>query len=163
VVPQGVLVLGCFEPVNGTCPVGCPDCDCAAPDTPIATPKGEREIASLRVGDLVYSVENDGVVVVPIVQVNRVEVRDHQVVSVELDDGRYLRVSPRHPLAEVGTFADLVQGVDLGGKSVESARLVPYAGRYTYDILPGSSSGTYFAAGALIGSTLKGESTVPAP
>jgi hypothetical protein len=33
---------------------------------------------------------------------------------------------------------------------------VPYEHPFTYDILPGSESGTYFASGALIGSTLGG-------
>jgi hypothetical protein len=33
--------------------------------------------------------------------------------------------------------------------------IVPYGHPYTYDILPASKSGTYFAAGVLIGSTLK--------
>jgi hypothetical protein len=42
---------------------------CAAPDTPIATPQGERSIAELRVGDLVYSVDNDAIVAVPIARV----------------------------------------------------------------------------------------------
>jgi hypothetical protein len=38
---------------------------------------------------------------------------------------------------------------------VMAARLVPYTHEATYDILPGSSTGAYFAAGALVGSTLK--------
>lgn len=35
-----------------------------------------------------------------------------------------------------------------------SAEVVPYQHAFTYDVLPGSSTGTYFAAGALMGSTL---------
>ena len=31
---------------------------------------------------------------------------------------------------------------------------VPYRHEYTYDILPASDSGTYFAGGVLVGSTL---------
>src|SRR5262249_1382273 len=43
VVP-GPITMGpaCTQPVNGTCPVGCPLCKCASPDTPIATPQGDR-------------------------------------------------------------------------------------------------------------------------
>jgi hypothetical protein len=37
---------------------------------------------------------------------------------------------------------------------VASAELVPYGYDATYDVLPASSTGTYFVAGALIGSTL---------
>jgi hypothetical protein len=31
---------------------------CASPDTPIATPDGDKPIASLHAGDLVYSVDH---------------------------------------------------------------------------------------------------------
>jgi hypothetical protein len=47
---QGPVATGpaCTAPVNGTCPMGCaPLCKCAAPDTPIATPDGNKPIASL--------------------------------------------------------------------------------------------------------------------
>ncbi len=40
-----------------------------------------------------------------------------------------------------------------------SVETVPYAHEMTYDILPGSDSGTYFASGALVGSTLASEGT----
>jgi len=40
------------------------------------------------------------------------------------------------------------------GVRVLDARLVDYDEGFTYDILPASDSGTYFAGGALIGSTL---------
>lgn len=153
-VNQGPSVLGCFEPVNGTCPQGCPNCDCAAPDTPIATPTGERPIASLAVGDLVYSVDEHGIVVVPIVQVNRVHVENHHVMRVLLDDGTVLRISPRHPRFGSGVFADLGAGSELGERTVLEAKPVAYDLPFTHDILPGSSTGAYFAGGALIGSTL---------
>ncbi len=153
-VNVGPTRLGCVDAVEGTCPMGCPECVCAAGDTPIATPGGERPIASLRVGDLVYSVDGDGTVVVPIVRVNRTPVAHHQVLAVRLEDGRQIRVSPGHPLADRGTFADLAPGSTLGEQRVLSVQLVPYREPYTYDILPGSASGVYYAAGALIGSTL---------
>ena len=38
--------------------------------------------------------------------------------------------------------------------SVQTIELIPYAYDRTYDILPSSSTGSYFAAGALLGSTL---------
>jgi hypothetical protein len=47
---------------------------CAAPDAPIAAPLGERAIADLRVGDLVYSFVNGAVRAVPIVQATRTPV-----------------------------------------------------------------------------------------
>jgi hypothetical protein len=131
------------------CPV------CASPDTPIATPTGERSIADLRVGDWVYSVEDGATVVVPIVRVGRTPVARHRVVRVALRDGRTLEISAGHPTADGRVFGDLRAGGWLDGHEIVSADLVPYAFPFTYDVLPGSKTGTYFAAGALVGSTLR--------
>jgi hypothetical protein len=128
---------------------------CASPDTPIATPEGERAIAELRAGDLVYSVDHGATVAVPLLGVGSTRVENHRVVRLVLDDGRVLEVSPRHPTADGRRFADLVPGSRLDERHVVvSAELVPYHYERTYDVLPASSTGTYFAAGALIGSTL---------
>jgi hypothetical protein len=67
-----------------------------------------------------------------------------------------LRISPRHATADGRLFADLVAGDLLGEVVVVSAQLVTYEGEFTYDILPASSTGAYFAGGALIGSTITG-------
>jgi hypothetical protein len=129
---------------------------CAAPDTPIATPTGERAIAELRAGDLVYSVDDGAVVAVPLLRAGSVRVTDHAVVRVVLDDGNVLEVSPLHPLADGRHFSDLVAGSKLDpAHVVDHAELVPYRFERTYDILPASSTGTYFASGALLGSTLE--------
>jgi hypothetical protein len=128
---------------------------CAAPDTPIATPHGERAIAELAPGDLVYSVDASGIVVVPIAQVGSTLVANHRVVHVELAGGTVLEISAGHPTADGRTFADLLAGGQLDpNHAILSAEMVEYAHARTYDILPGSSAGTYFAGGALIGSTL---------
>jgi len=133
----------------GMCPV------CASPETPIATPDGERAMASLRVGDLVYSVDRDAIVAVPLLKVEHTSVARHRVVRVVLEDGRVLEISPGHPTADGRTFGDLLVGSKLDtAHSVLSAEIVPYTYDATFDILPASSTGTYFAAGALIGSTL---------
>jgi hypothetical protein len=128
---------------------------CAAPTTKIATPAGEREIAELRVGDLVYSVDDGAIVTVPIVQLGSTRVVQHQVMRLELENGGVLEVSPGHPTADGRLFGDLSRGQLLDEQTrIVDSRLVPYAYDRTYDILPASDSGTYFAAGALIGSTL---------
>jgi len=128
---------------------------CASPETPIATPDGERSMASLRVGDLVYSVDRNAIVVVPLLEVEHTSVARHRVVRVVLEDGRVLEISPAHPTADGRTFGDLLAGSKLDtAHAVHSAELVPYTYDATFDILPASSTGTYFAAGALIGSTL---------
>jgi hypothetical protein len=127
---------------------------CASPDTPIATPDGERPIAELRVGDLVYSVDHDAIRPVAIAQVNRTPVTSHRVVRVTVSGGRVLEISGPHPTADGRSFADLGPDSDLDGTPVESVEVVPYRHHFTYDILPASDSGTYFAAGMRIGSTL---------
>lgn len=133
---------------RGNCPI------CAAPNTPIATPSGERPIAALRPGDLVYSVDGAAIVAVPLVRVGHTRVASHHVMRVTLENGRMLEVSPGHPTADGRTFAKLEAGTTLDGQRVVSSELVPYRFDATYDVLPASSTGTYFAAGALIGSTL---------
>src|SRR6478736_1529267 len=151
--PDCMRTITCTDGIwqwgGGMCPI------CASPETPIATPDGERSIASLRVGDLVYSVDRDAIAVVPLLKVEHTSVARHRVVRVVLEDGRVLEISPGHPTADGRTFGDLLAGSKLDtAHSVLSAELVPYTYDATFDILPASSTGTYFAAGALIGSTL---------
>ncbi len=156
VVPAGpVGPAQCTPPTeDGTCPPGCPDCDCAAPDTPVATPDGARAIADLRVGDQVFSIDRDRLQAVPIKQISRVRVRNHHVFIARLSSGATVEMSGRHPTADGRTFAQLRVGDSLAGHTIVALVRVPYGQDYTYDILPDSDTGTYFAAGALVGSTL---------
>jgi hypothetical protein len=142
--------------VLGTCPQGCiSGCPCTAPTTPIATPTGDRPIADLRAGDLVYSVHRGAFAVVPIKLVHRTAVAPtHQVVEVRLAHGVLLQITPAHPTADGRSFADLRRGDRLDGVLVEAVRVVPYGQDFTYDILPDSDSGAYVAGGVLIGSAL---------
>ena len=78
----------------------------------------------------------------------------HHVVRVRLTDGRTLELSPGHPTADGRTFGDLVAGGTLDGASIASVETIPYGYANTYDILPASSTGDYFAAGLRVGSTL---------
>jgi hypothetical protein len=171
--PQGDPTSACLPPGG---PIGQPDaatlggccacgsdgfcsspCVCASPDTPIATPFGDRPIASIAVGDLVLSVDHGVVVTVPVVRTKRTPVHDHRVIEVVVAGGAVLHVSAGHPTADGRWFGDLRPGDSLGGVDVIAARVVPYVHDATYDILPASDTGAYFAAGALIGSTLSAE------
>jgi hypothetical protein len=144
--------------------MGCaPLCKCTAPDTPVETPDGERRIADLQVGDLVYSVDHDAVRVVPIALTNRIRVFGHEVARVRLAGGEVLEISGTHPTADGRSFDDLEAGDYLGEARVISIEKVPYSLPYTYDILPASSTGTYFAGGAWIGSTLNSENCGTGP
>lgn len=138
----------------GTCPLGCASCVCASPDSPIATPDGERPIRDLAAGDLVYSVHRGQVVAVPIALAVHVPAPNHTIVEITLENGRVIEMSPKHPTADGRTFADLRAGASLAGVVITAARMKPFAFVETYDILPDSDTGTYFAAGALVGSTL---------
>jgi hypothetical protein len=137
---------------DGTCSI----CKCAAPDTPIATPQGERSIADLRPGDLVYSVDGEEIRAVPIVRVNRTPVVGHHVLHVSFENGRSIDMTAEHPLPDGRPLSVLSAGSELMGSIVTSVTRVAYRHAATYDILPDSRSGSYFASGVLIGSTLTG-------
>jgi hypothetical protein len=127
---------------------------CASPNTLIATPAGERAIAELGLGDLVYSNDHGAIVAVPIVRIRRNPVHDHRVVRVVFESGRTLEVSGSHPLGDGRSFEDLRAGSRVGDAGIVSATSIPYQYDATYDILPASETGIYFAAGVPIGSTL---------
>jgi hypothetical protein len=134
------------EPV---CPI------CASPDTPIATPSGPRPIAELRVGDLVYSVDDEALVAVPVLRVGNTPVHGHHVLRVSLDDGIALEISAGHPTADGRRFSELEPGSALDDQHrVVAVERVPYLYARTYDILPASSSGTYVAGDVLVGTSL---------
>ncbi len=157
-VPGPVSVVHSCQPADQPCPMGCRTCMCAAPDTPIETPDGERPIVELVAGDLVYSMEGGERVLVPLLRVNRTPVSpQHAMVRVRLVGGRSISMSPGHPTADGRTFGDFVPGDHLGQLEVEAVQTVPYGLPFTVDILPASTTGTYFAAGALVGSTLARE------
>ena len=73
---------------------------------------------------------------------------------VVLSSGAVLEISEAHPTADGRTFGELAAGDRLGPEAVAAVESVPYRFSETFDILPASDSGTYFAEGALIGSTL---------
>jgi hypothetical protein len=102
----------------------------------------------------VYSVDENAVRAVPVVRVKQQLVKHHHVVRVTTSDGRTLEVSAGHPTADGRTFGDLRTHELLDGHAIESVEMIPYLHDATYDILPASDTGTYFAAGMQIGSTL---------
>ena len=105
---------------------------------------------------MVFSVDGNGVRPVKVARVKRQLVYNHRVVRVTTADGRVLEISAPHPTADGRTFSDLRPTDVLDGHTLQSVEVVAYTHEYTYDILPESDSGLYFAAGMLIGSTLSG-------
>ena len=129
---------------------------CASSDTPIATADGDRPIASLCAGDLVYSADRQSLHLVPLLRVSRTAVFHHHLIEIILANGSVLRMSAGHPTADGRFFGDVQAADRVDGVAVLSRREVPYDDAYTYDILPASDSHTYVAAGVLVGSTLGG-------
>jgi len=152
ILAQGPLNNGICRGGDGTCFY----CECTAADTPVATPTGDRAIAELRPGDLVYSVHDRQIRAVPILRTNRVPVENHRMLRVRFASGSVIEMSPGHPTAEQVPIASLSVGQELAGECVVGIASVPYTQPYTYDILPASDSGSYFADGVLVGSTLFG-------
>jgi hypothetical protein len=107
------------------------------------------------VGDLVFSIDHGQRTAVPLRETHKAPVTNHRVIEVVLRDGPILQISAAHPTADGRSFGQLHAGDWMGGLDVASARVVPYSFEATYDILPDSDTGTYFAGGALIGSTLR--------
>ena len=155
----GALCVGMGAPTCGTLSSTTLSCRfdsvCASPETLIATPSGERRIVELVPGDLVYSVDRNGLQAVPLLRVGHTVVYNHHVIQLTTADGAVLEMSAGHPTADGRTFGQLRSGDMLDGALIESSRTIPYRFSQTYDILPASDTGTYVAAGKLVGSTLR--------
>jgi hypothetical protein len=137
---------------------GPPQCPiCLALGTRIDTPRGEIAVQDLRIGDFVWTSDADGArVSAPLIAVGNTPVpATHIVVRVALDDARLLYVSPGHPTADGRRVGDLAPGDSLDGARIASVERVAYSGGATYDILPAGATGTYWANGVLLGSTLR--------
>jgi len=124
---------------------------CNSPHTLISVPGGAVPIRDLKPGDLVLS---DGMAAVPILKVSKVKAVNHIVCRLAFDDGVILEISPSHPLPDGRRIGDLQVGDSADGRRILKAERIPYVHSHTYDILPDSRSGTYYANGIRVGSTL---------
>ena len=138
-------------------PAGEPPCPiCLARGTMIATPDGDVAIEDIRVGMRVWSIDDAGRrIVANVVQIGQTRVPDsHRMVRLVLDDGRSLRASTGHPLADGRLLASVKAGDRVLGATVVSATLEPYDGGATFDLLTDSPDHTYIADGIPLASTL---------
>jgi hypothetical protein len=151
------LPLGCISKQEylscqrTVCPI------CLSAGTEIAADKGWKQVTILKPGDLVWSINTVGQkVLVPIIKVSKRAVpQGTQLLHISLQDGRSLLISPNHPTASGLPFKDIEVGDSLDHSKVISINLTIYKDGFTFDILPQSYSGDYWANGVLVGSTLK--------
>lgn len=143
--------------VSARTPTGAPPCPiCLAASTFISTPDGRVRVTEIKPGTLVWTAKTDGTkVAAPVLEVGSMEApAGHHMVRVVLADGRELRASPGHPTADRRLLGSLAAGDLLDGSRIVWWELVPYAGERTYDLLPAGPTGTYWADGILLSSTL---------
>jgi hypothetical protein len=106
---------------------------------------------------MVWSMHQGKMQAVRIRATQRVHVQDHSMARIQLQNGFVLEISGEHPTGDGRSLWDLKPGETLGNVQIEGLTVVPYAGSFTYDILPDSDSGTYFVHGMLLGSTMFGQ------
>ncbi len=132
-------------------------CRCLPPSTLISTPSGQQTIATLRIGDLVWTRNVHGEQVIrPIAFVGSIAVpQNHQVLHMVLDDGRQLSTSPLHPDVDNNPLVYLKKGSCYDNAIIIRSELKDYGGERTWDLLPEGETGLYWANNILISSTLK--------
>lgn len=139
-------------------PTGPPMCPiCLAATTMIDTPDGAVPVTGVQPGMVVWTQALDGRrVAARVLEVGSVPVPStHLMVNLVLADGRAVLASPGHRTGGGRALGELAVGDAVDGSTVVSWELVPYTGGRTYDLLPAGATGTYWAGGILLASTLK--------
>jgi hypothetical protein len=136
-------------------PGGCPIC--LEPGTSIATPGGDVPVALIQPGDLVWTTDSFGKRIAAAVErvTSRATPGPHLMLRLALSDGRVLVAAGAHPAAD-GTFLrQLEVGSPYDGATIAAVDWVQSTASMTFDLLPAGPTGTYWANGILVGSTLK--------
>ena len=145
--------------VSSRTPTGAPNCPiCLAAATLISTPAGNVRVTDIKPGLLVWTAGADGArIAAPVLEVGSIQVpAGHMMVQLVLSDGRELLASPGHRTGDGRQLGSLAVGDHLDGSTITRWELVPYSGDRTYDLLPAGKTGTYWASGILLSSTLHG-------
>jgi hypothetical protein len=154
---KGTVRVDGVVTVQSKTAAGPPNCPiCLAASTLIATPSGPVRVVDIQPGMLVWTTSRDGKrVAVPVLEVGNTQVPSgHLVVHLQLVDGRELLASPGHRVADGRALGALAAGDKLDGSTIRLWELVPYSGGRTYDLRPAGPTGTYWANGILLSTTL---------
>ena len=157
VMVAGTVRVDGLVTVSDRTPSGPPNCPiCLAAATLIATPNGPVRVTDIRTGMLVWTAAADGTkVAAPVVAIGSIEVpAGHTMVHLVLADGRELLASPGHRTSDGRQLGALAVGDRLDGATVKQWELTPYLEDRTYDLLPAGPTGTYWANGIRLASTL---------
>ena len=158
--PTGV-VGGVVRGEDGGCkPIPC-FLRCLPASAEILTPAGEVSVASLAIGDEVWTQDVHGTrIAASLLAVRATPVTGaHHLVEVALADGRTVRGSPAHPAADGRLLGALLPGDELDGSTVVAVVERAYEGDATWDLLPAGPTGVYWSDGVLLGSTLAAPGT----
>ncbi|HEY8952494.1 MAG TPA: Hint domain-containing protein [Candidatus Dormibacteraeota bacterium] len=150
--------------VSSRLPTGAPNCPiCLAAGTLIATPAGNVQVTDIKPGMLVWTATAAGArIAAPVLEVGSTQVpAGHLMVHLVMADGRELLASPGHRTADGRALGSLAAGEALDGSTISRWELVPYSGDRTYDLLPAGPTGTYWANGIQLSSTLQGVAMGP--
>lgn len=148
---DGVIVEEHSGPVFLTCPI------CLAAGTLIDGPDGPVPVEEIREGMMVWTEEADGSRrAVTVLRTSRTPIPEgHRFSRLRLSDGRELTVSPGHPTGDKRPVGSLRAGDQIDGVVVTSVESRLSDEEFTYDILPSGETGTYWANGILLASTLR--------
>jgi hypothetical protein len=154
---KGTVRIDGVVTVTSTTLSGPPPCPiCLAASTLISTPGGDVRVTDVLPGMTVWTASRDGNrIAVKVLEVGSTPVpAAHLMVSLRLADGRALLASPGHRTADGRQLGDLAVGQAVDGSTITHWGLVPYGSDRTYDLLPAGPTGTYWADGILLSSTL---------
>jgi hypothetical protein len=129
---------------------------CLASTDSIATPRGPIPVNELPVGAMVWTLDVAGQrVAAPVLEViHRPTPIGFFLLRLTLADGRVVDASAGHPTVGGRPVGELGAGDILDDSQVLTIESVPYVGE-TWDLLPAGPTGTYWANGIALGSTLR--------
>jgi hypothetical protein len=137
-------------PTGTSCPI------CLSATTRIDTPDGQVSAQDLQVGMRVWTTDRSGAqreaVILKVVK--RPVPSGTSLIRLVLEDGREIVASAGHPTTDRRTLGELAVGDFLDGGRILIVEQVVYNDGATYDLLPSGGTGSYWANGILLKSTI---------